>query len=175
MGMSSGYAWVVALKDQIDPVSIEHGHPRIPQRRAFAPGMRAVHRVVEHHELPRSRGARETIVQPIGLNPGLFRARNRRRAVEHRKEGVADLDAVGEFRCDPLGTIFGEREEGAIEHWSTIEVLMIAHGRQDRQAVEDTRRAQEEMVPVRPFVAPVDEVPGNQQGGGVGSFLMGRR
>ncbi len=35
---------------------------------------------------------------------------------------------------------------------------MVAHARHERHAIEDARRPQEEVIPVRPLVAAVDQV-----------------
>ena len=107
-------------------------------------------------------GRRERRVEPAGLTLGLGRRRDREGAVEHGEEGTAGLEVVDQVGADPRRAVRGQVEEGPVEPRALVEVLVVADARHERDPFEDLRGAEEEVVPVRPLVAPVDQVAGQE-------------
>ena len=165
---------IVALEHEVDVVLVEDGYPLRPERRAFALGVRGVDRVMEHHELPGGLRPREGRVEPLGLLLRRSGIGERQGAVEDGDEGVAILEGIDEVRVDPRGTVRGQVEERPVEPRPLVEVFVVADAGHERQPLEDPGCAEEEVVPVGPLVAPVDQVAGDEQERRVRMTPMGR-
>ena len=113
-------------------------------------------------------------VEPLRLSSRLGGVADGQRAVEHRDARVAALEVVDQVGIDPLGSIAGQLEERTIESRAHVEVFVVAHAGHERHAIEDAVGPQEEMVPVGPLVASIDQVAGEQDEIDVGMPAIGR-
>ncbi len=82
------------------------------------------------------------------------------RAVQHGEAGVACLERIGQVRIDPARAVVRQLEERPVQPRTEVQVLVVPHARHHRQMVEHRRGAEEEMIPVGPFVTTIDEVAG---------------
>ena len=165
---------IVSLQDEVDVVLVEDRNPVLAQGRRVAPGMRRIDRVVKHHESSRGLAVSKRRVEPLCLPSCLRRGRRRRACCRAPRSRRRRTRSGKPGRDRSRRPVVRQLEERAIEARAHVEVFVVAHAGHERHAIEDAGGPQEEVVPVGPLVAPVDQVAGEQDEIGVGMPAISR-